>query len=407
MYTCAALIFLLVSQVEVGGFTAHHGSSSLLKRGSLARRLSTWQEDFDNLVDIDTPNEDRQSLLRNLFDKSKEIREDIKRAIQSRDLSELAPGELKYGKDLKNLKTFKSQLRNDIIPEMVSKAPTTIPKIVNEVIKNGPSSIEMTTSTVEKIRELANDPSALQTAVDDITRELKNVVKSTPEGLEMPSYTIKYKTPEYEIREYSSYSVVSSNFKISPTVASSNDVPNDDDDDILMSGRSFNSLANYVLNGENSQNYEMSMTTPVIVDGETMSFVMPKGFNKDNAPEPMDDTLLIEDIESQLVAVREFSGLVTNTEQAKQRAALEDALLTAGIVFDNLSFRTLQYNPPYTIPWVRRNEVALTVLDIPEGLIIEEGTVEIEAVENVAETGAMSSSEDDDVDVPSDVEPEE
>jgi hypothetical protein len=50
---------------------------------------------------------------------------------------------------------------------------------------------------------------------------------------------------------------------------------------------------------------------------------------------------------------------------------LEDALLADGVIYDNLSFKVFQYNPPYTLPWLRYNEVSLSVdmsmedLDIP------------------------------------------
>merc|ERR1712146_287656 len=102
----------------------------------------------------------------------------------------------------------------------------------------------------------------------------------------------------------------------------------------------------YILEGDNIEEEKMSMTTPVITNRDTMAFVMPSGMNSENAPTPRDMALRVEDVPKQIVAVREFTGLVTEKESAKQRAALEDSLVSDGIEFDNLSFKTLQYNPP-------------------------------------------------------------
>jgi SOUL heme-binding protein len=59
--------------------------------------------------------------------------------------------------------------------------------------------------------------------------------------------------------------------------------------------------------------------------------------------------------------VREFAGFATDGEVTRQRAMLEDALLADGVLYDNLSFKVFQYNPPQTLPWLRRNEVALRI----------------------------------------------
>eukprot|EP01035_Chromulina_nebulosa_P019213 gene19213-25064_t len=103
------------------------------------------------------------------------------------------------------------------------------------------------------------------------------------------------------------------------------------------------------------------MTTPVIMGNGKMQFVLPPGLNASTAPRPNSDNIFREDINSEIVAVREFSGLPTEKEISKQRAILEDSLLLDGIIYDNLSFKTLTYNPPYTLPWLRRNEVSLKV----------------------------------------------
>ena len=62
-----------------------------------------------------------------------------------------------------------------------------------------------------------------------------------------------------------------------------------------------------------------------------------------------------------MVATRSFPGYATEKEVARQRALLEDALLADGFAYDNLSFKALQFNPPQTLPWVRRNEVSLQI----------------------------------------------
>lgn len=103
-------------------------------------------------------------------------------------------------------------------------------------------------------------------------------------------------------------------------------------------------------------------TTPVIMADGNMEFVLPTKLSAITAPLPSAPEIFIKDVPSETIATVEFTGFATDGEVARQRALLEDALLTDGIMFDNLSFRVLQYNPPYTLPWLRRNEVALRVI---------------------------------------------
>ena len=103
----------------------------------------------------------------------------------------------------------------------------------------------------------------------------------------------------------------------------------------------------------------MDMTTPVIMERNIMEFVMPPGMNSETAPVPDNVEVTIKDLPAEIVAAREFTGIPTEGEVSRQRAFLEDSLLSDGIMYDNLSFKVLQYNPPYTLPWLRRNEVTV------------------------------------------------
>merc|ERR1711918_117101 len=101
------------------------------------------------------------------------------------------------------------------------------------------------------------------------------------------------------------------------------------------------------MGGENAEEEKMSMTTPVITDRDTMSFVMPSGRSADLAPAPNNADITVSDVPKQVVAVREFTGLVTERESVKQRAALEDALVRDGVDYDSLSQGAAVQPPVY------------------------------------------------------------
>jgi hypothetical protein len=330
---------------------------------------STWQEDFDQFLDIDTPCDARKSLTKEIFGKLNEITNDFVSAVQDQNIEKVAPSTLQYGKAVKGLKVFQNQLINDVIPDILTKTVPKLvdegPKIINQLIEKGPSDLlEKGQKAISSAREIASDPSALQSTVDDLRKEFKNIVKSTPEGLETPDYVVVDSTPNFEIRRYSTFSVCSTsmytpaNNNLSP--ADTNTIPID----LVATSNSFNRLVSY-LGGENAKEgggeQRLSMTIPVILDSGSMSFVLPKSMDSLSAPIPLSESVILKDLPAETVAVREFTGLVTEGEISRQRAKLEDALLAAGISYDATTFRVFQYNPPLTLPWIRRNEIAVSV----------------------------------------------
>ena len=67
---------------------------------------------------------------------------------------------------------------------------------------------------------------------------------------------------------------------------------------------------------------------------------------------------------ARLVATKPFGGIVTEEEVARQTKALLEALAAEGsgvAPLDASQVSVLQYNSPFTIPWRRRNEVAVVV----------------------------------------------
>lgn len=322
----------------------------------------TWQEDLDSVLNIDTSCDSRKDSVRELLKKSNVVLSDVVDAVKDKDVSKLAPPTLGYGKAVKGLQAVRRQIISDLIPDFLfNEGPKLIqdaPKRINEIVSDGPKAISGLISRgqdlLERAREISQDPSLLQSTLDEAKREAKNILRTTPEGIQTPDYTVLKLTDNYEIRKYSSYSVCSTELSTDPDQSMMSP---------LSTGSGFNKLADYIFgnNNKDSTSETLSMTTPVIIASGSMEFVLPSGMSSINAPLPATPDISVKDILAEIIAVKEFPGIATDGEVMRQRAFLEDALLADGITFDNLSFRVLQYNPPYTLPWLRRNEVTLRV----------------------------------------------
>ncbi len=348
----------------------------------------SWQKDVDQILDIDTDCDERRDLALGLVGKATEIVDDVGEAIRSGDVKKIAPPELGYGMAVEGLEAVQNQIISDIIPDLLSKGLPSLfeagPKMAEQLSKRANS--EDISTLVEDAVSFAQDPSRIQSTVNTLQTEARNIFKSIPEGLQSPDYTVISSTSEFEIRKYNGYSVCRT---------SADDA--DDSDDVNMmdpmaGGDNFNELASYIF-GKNTDDDELAMTTPVMTQKNSMEFVLADGLTADTAPAPMSSKVSLADIPPQTLAVRTFKGLATDGEVRRQREALEDALLAEGIEFDNLSLKVAQYNPPYTLPWLRRNEVTLKVtVDEPMTAFDERDAETIQEAEVVAALDPSASS---------------
>jgi hypothetical protein len=109
---------------------------------------------------------------------------------------------------------------------------------------------------------------------------------------------------------------------------------------------------------------KMEMTAPVAVDssdrGLTMRFFMPAEYSKERLPEPSDPRVRLVEMPPTTMAVLSFSGSTGDRAVAVQTAALMKALqqTTWRVLGPTVA---LFYNPPWTLPFLRRNEVAVPV----------------------------------------------
>lgn len=101
-------------------------------------------------------------------------------------------------------------------------------------------------------------------------------------------------------------------------------------------------------------------TTPAGGGQMAMRFFLPTTYSMENAPQPTDVRVRLVKLPEQTMAVLRFSGLGGEESVAEKTrdllAALdESAWKPAGEPF------TMYYDPPWTIPFLRRNEVAVAV----------------------------------------------
>jgi len=123
--------------------------------------------------------------------------------------------------------------------------------------------------------------------------------------------------------------------------------------------RSFGVLAEYIF-GHNERNERIGMTAPVVTNRDQMSFIMPKRFNLESLPKPLSAQIKIDVVQKARVAVIRFSGFSSPKKSDEEAEKLLIVLKNNGIEIEGEPF-LMRYNPPWTLPFFRRNEVAIKV----------------------------------------------
>lgn len=165
-------------------------------------------------------------------------------------------------------------------------------------------------------------------------------------------YDILSKDGRFEIRKYKSFYIVEhrnlDNKKMNAT---------------------FSQLFKYI-SSDNEASMNINMTTPVLEevcdDHKTMAFVMPKALG-DKIPEPQNEDLSVQFIEEAVYAVITYSGFATGANIERHLDRLKDWIKSKHLV-EVSNFIEAYYNPPLTLPFLKRNEILVQVT--VENLII-------------------------------------
>lgn len=165
---------------------------------------------------------------------------------------------------------------------------------------------------------------------------------STASGIETPAYKVVTRDGKFEVRDYP-------DMKIARTAMGDGD---------------FMRLFRYI-SGANEAGQKIAMTAPVLVQhqGEDsgMSFVVPRAVAEGQVPAPKAAEVSVSTLPAARFAVLAYSGRRTDANEkdalAKLRAWMEknDLRAVGEPVF-------AYYDPPWTLPFLRRNEVMLRVV---------------------------------------------
>ena len=109
---------------------------------------------------------------------------------------------------------------------------------------------------------------------------------------------------------------------------------------------------------------KIEMTVPVVISegkgGWSVHFVMPSKYSLEDLPKPNNSQVKIKQVKDRRCAVLRFSGSV-NEEKFNTKAAA----LIGWIKSENLKIigkpELARYNPPWILPFLRRNEVMVEI----------------------------------------------
>ncbi len=183
-----------------------------------------------------------------------------------------------------------------------------------------------------------------------------------------PAYDVLRAAPPFEIRAYPALAVASTAMGAGIGEGT---------------GGAFRRLFGYI-SGDNLGDREIAMTAPVVQEpagddkgariemtapvlqqpegeGEwRMLFVLPAGMTADTAPVPTEGSVQVGTLPARSVAVVRFSGFLRDANVAEARDRLLAWMAAEGLAPAGPA-EVAGYNPPWTLPWFRRNEILIPV----------------------------------------------
>lgn len=187
---------------------------------------------------------------------------------------------------------------------------------------------------------------------------------------ETPKYTVISQDGDFEIRQYE------------PRIIAEVTVAGDLD---TASGEGFRTLAGFIFGNNHPANQpevtvsaestqKIAMTAPVTIEPAKLEttftqsrqwrveFTMPSQYTLNTLPIPNNPAIQIKEVSSKTYAVVRYSGLNTAHRINKETQRLFDWLESQNLEITGTP-ELARYNPPWTLPMFRRNEILIPTSD--------------------------------------------
>ena len=190
-------------------------------------------------------------------------------------------------------------------------------------------------------------------------------------AIEEPNYTVLSQIDDFELRHYDAQLVAQTwvsgdqdtasrqGFKIlTDYIFGNNIAPSGESSKISMT-------APVTMQSDNQNeaiSQKIAMTAPVSMqqddDKWRVQFTMPSKYTMQTLPKPNNPDIEIVEMPAQTYGVIKFSGLASSKKVAKKTEALKSWMQTQKLMVIGTP-ELARYNPPWTLPFMRRNEVLL------------------------------------------------
>tara|TARA_Y100000814_G_scaffold149494_1_gene108715 strand:+ start:107 stop:664 length:558 start_codon:yes stop_codon:yes gene_type:complete len=163
-----------------------------------------------------------------------------------------------------------------------------------------------------------------------------------------PSFSLIDKENNIELRQYDEYVIARTSIPV-----------NQSEEDNNM----FRVLASYIF-GRNEKNQSIPMTAPVTTyennDTYDMIFYMLDVNNIQELPNPSGQNISLENFNLGKCAVISFSWFASKNKINKYTEKLKKYINDNGYTVDS-PFMVNRYDPPWTLPFLRRNEILVKI----------------------------------------------